>query len=77
MDGAALEAVLEAVVARIQRMADEHWRALDESCRLLDAHAWLGPAGDRLVADVHGLRHDLHALLSRALADARRAAVRA
>ncbi|PZG25360.1 hypothetical protein C1I98_34695 [Spongiactinospora gelatinilytica] len=62
---------MEAVVARIQRMSDEHGRALDDSCRLLADDAWLGPAAVRFGQEVHGLRHDLRSTLARALADAR------
>ena len=34
---------MRAAVARIQRLSDEHWWALDPSCRLMENDALLGP----------------------------------
>lgn len=62
---------IRAAVERIQRLSDEHWRALDPTCALMDDQAWVGPTGDRFGAEVQACRRELRALLTTAVNSAR------
>lgn len=57
---------LEAV-NRIQRLSDEHWHALDASCRAMDDDAWVGPEGRAFRDEVHRERRELQGQLARAV----------
>ncbi|MFG1702460.1 hypothetical protein ACFLIM_04640 [Nonomuraea sp. M3C6] len=58
---------MRAVAERIQRLSDEHWWALDPSCRLMENHAWVGPTGGRFDAQVQADRRELRAMLTQAV----------
>lgn len=58
---------MQAVVQRIQRLSDEHWWALDPSCRLMEGDAWVGPAGARFDAQVHADQRELREMLAQAV----------
>jgi hypothetical protein len=58
---------MQAVAERIQRLSDEHWWTLDPSCRLMEADAWVGPAGARFDAQVHADRRELRDMLAQAV----------
>ncbi|ACZ90227.1 hypothetical protein [Streptosporangium roseum] len=63
LDREAMRAVLE----RIQRLSDEHWWALDPSCRLMEGDAWVGPTGARFGTQVNADQRELRDLLARAV----------
>ena len=58
---------MRAVAERIQRLSDEHWWALDPSCRLMENDAWVGPTGARFDAQVHADRQELQGMLTQAV----------
>ncbi|MEU7828010.1 MULTISPECIES: hypothetical protein [unclassified Nonomuraea] len=58
---------MRAVAERIQRLSDEHWWALDPSCRLMEKAAWVGPTGVRFGAQVHADQRELRDLLTQAV----------
>ncbi|MER6828673.1 hypothetical protein ABT352_22020 [Streptosporangium sp. NPDC000563] len=58
---------MRAVVERIQRLSDEHWWALDPSCRLMENDAWVGPTGTRFGTEVHAHQRELRDLLTTAV----------
>ncbi|MEU8248437.1 hypothetical protein [Nonomuraea sp. NPDC048916] len=58
---------MRAVAERIQRLSDEHWWALDPSCRLMENDAWVGPAGVRFDTQVHADQRELRDLLTLAV----------
>ncbi|GIH77523.1 hypothetical protein [Planobispora longispora] len=58
---------MRAAVERIQRLSDEHWWALDPSCRLMENDAWVGPAGSRFGTRVHADQRELRAMLTEAV----------
>ncbi|MFI6796733.1 hypothetical protein [Streptosporangium canum] len=58
---------MRAVVERVQRLSDEHWWALDPSCRLMENDAWVGPTGVRFGTDVHADQRELRDLLTKAV----------
>jgi hypothetical protein len=60
-------------INRIQRLSDDHWYAMDDSCRALDDNAWVGPAGRRFQEDVYAQRKELRAQLAKAVRSAREA----
>ncbi|MCG5214005.1 hypothetical protein [Streptosporangium sp. KLBMP 9127] len=62
---------MRAVVERVQRLSDEHWWALDPSCRLIAGDAWVGPAGTRFGADVHADQRELRDMLAKAVHSAK------
>ncbi|TDD51299.1 hypothetical protein E1286_10575 [Nonomuraea terrae] len=59
--------MMRAMVERIRRLSDEHWWALHTSCRLMEAGAWVGPAGARFAAQVHADQRELRELLEEAV----------
>jgi hypothetical protein len=63
----ALTQELRAAVARIQRLSDDYWHALDPTCGAMEDSAWIGPAGRRFGSSVHSDRGELRAQLSRAV----------
>ncbi|GAA3445269.1 hypothetical protein [Planomonospora venezuelensis] len=63
---------MRAVVERIRRLSDEHWWALDPSCRLMEDDAWVGPAGARFGTQVHADQRELRAVLAEAVHSAER-----
>jgi hypothetical protein len=64
------QAVL-AAVNRIQRLSDDHWHLLDDSCRAVDDGAWVGPEGRRFTAEVYAQRRELQTQLAKAVHAAR------
>lgn len=64
-------AAMRAVVERIQRLSDEHWWALDPSCRLMENDTWVGPAGTLFGTEVHADQRELRDLLAKAVHSAR------
>ncbi|MFI7707050.1 hypothetical protein [Nonomuraea sp. NPDC049480] len=58
---------MRAVAERIQRLSDEHWWALDPSCRLMENDTWVGPAGGRFDAQVHADQRELRDMLREAV----------
>ncbi|GII95594.1 hypothetical protein [Sinosporangium siamense] len=62
---------MQAAADRIQRLSDDHWWALDPSCRLMQNNAWMGPTGTRFGTDVHGDQRELRDLLAKAVHSAR------
>ncbi|MBN6052993.1 hypothetical protein JYK22_13730, partial [Nonomuraea sp. RK-328] len=58
---------MRAAAQRIQRLSDEHWWALDATCRLMENDAWVGPAGGRFDAQVHADQRELRAMLAQAV----------
>ncbi|MBG0828957.1 hypothetical protein HS041_14375 [Planomonospora sp. ID67723] len=58
---------MRAVAERIRRLSDEHWWALDPSCRLMENDAWVGPAGSRFGTQVHADQRELRDMLTRAV----------
>lgn len=58
---------MRAVAERIQRLSDEHWWALDPSCRLMENDAWVGPTGARFDAQIHADQRELRAALTQAV----------
>jgi hypothetical protein len=58
---------MRAAVARIQRLSDEYWWALDPSCRLMENDAWVGPTGARFGTEVHADQRELRDLLAKAV----------
>ncbi|GGS47917.1 hypothetical protein GCM10010156_03350 [Planobispora rosea] len=58
---------MRAAVERIQRLSDEHWWALDPSCRLMENDTWVGPAGSRFGTQVHADQRELRAMLTEAV----------
>lgn len=58
---------MRAVAERIQRLSDEHWWALDPSCRLMENDAWVGPTGARFDAQVHADQRELQNMLTQAV----------
>ncbi|MFI7634308.1 hypothetical protein [Nonomuraea sp. NPDC049400] len=58
---------MQAVAERIQRLSDEHWWALDPSCRLMEGDAWVGPASARFDAQVHADQRELRDTLTQAV----------
>ncbi|MBB2911262.1 hypothetical protein FHS43_002527 [Streptosporangium becharense] len=63
---------MRAVVERIQRLSDEHWWALDHSCRLMADNAWMGPTGSKFGTDVQADQRELRDQLARAVHSAQR-----
>jgi hypothetical protein len=63
---------MRAVAERIRRLSDEHWWALDTSCRLMDDDAWVGPAGARFGARLRADQRELRDLLTQAVHSAGR-----
>ncbi|MBG0816010.1 hypothetical protein [Planomonospora sp. ID82291] len=63
---------MRAVVERIQRLSDEHWWALDPSCRLMEGDAWVGPTGSRFGTQIHADQRELRDLLAKAVDSANR-----
>lgn len=68
--------LMQAAVQRIQKLSDDNWWSLHASCRLMEADAWVGPAGNRFNGSVHNAQKELHAMLSQAVAMARDKLVR-
>ena len=66
----ALTQELQAVVARIQRLSDDYWHALDSTCGAMDDRAWIGPAGRRFGTAVHSDRSELQGQLVKAVRSA-------
>ncbi|MEV0591104.1 hypothetical protein [Nonomuraea cavernae] len=62
---------MRAVAERIQRLSDEHWWALDPSCRLMENDTWVGPTGARFDAQVHADQRELRDMLTQALHSAK------
>ncbi|MFG1947758.1 hypothetical protein [Nonomuraea sp. NPDC048826] len=62
---------MQAALARIQKLSDDNWWALHASCQLMEADAWVGPAGNRFDQSVHSYQRELHAMLTQAVAMAR------
>ncbi|TDE30706.1 hypothetical protein E1295_40955 [Nonomuraea mesophila] len=62
---------MQAALARIQRLSDEHWWTLHQVCGLMRGDAWVGPAGRRFGEEVHAAERALREMLSKAVADAR------
>ncbi|WP_336204710.1 hypothetical protein [Nonomuraea sp. LPB2021202275-12-8] len=58
---------IRAVAQRIQRLSDEHWWALDPSCRLMDGDAWVGSAGARFDAQLRADQQELRSMLAQAV----------
>ncbi|WP_433439902.1 hypothetical protein [Nonomuraea sp. CA-141351] len=58
---------MRAVAERIQRLSDDHWWALDPSCRLMEASAWVGPTGARFDTQVHADQRELRDMLVQAV----------
>lgn len=58
---------MQAVAERIQRLSDEHWWALQPSCRLMENETWVGPAGSRFGTQIHADQRELWALLKQAI----------
>ena len=58
---------MRAVAERIQRLSDEHWWALDPSCRLMENDSWVGPTGGRFDAQVHADQRELRNMLTKAV----------
>ncbi|MGW0806712.1 hypothetical protein [Nonomuraea sp. NPDC002799] len=58
---------MRAVAERIQRLSDEHWWALDASCRLMENDAWVGPTGSRFDIQVHADQRELRNMLTRSV----------
>ncbi|MBF8188429.1 hypothetical protein ITP53_22405 [Nonomuraea sp. K274] len=58
---------MRAAAERIQRLSDEHWWALDPSCRLMENDTWVGPAGARFDAQVHADQRELWDMLKQAM----------
>ncbi|MEU0567568.1 hypothetical protein ABZ297_19580 [Nonomuraea sp. NPDC005983] len=63
---------MRAAAERIQRLSDEHWWALDSSCRLMENDAWVGPTGARFDAQVHADQRELRDMLTQAVHSANR-----
>ncbi|MEW9548025.1 hypothetical protein [Nonomuraea sp. NPDC050783] len=63
---------MRAVVQRLQRLSDEHWWALDASCRLMERNAWVGPMGVRFDHQIRADQRELRDLLVQALHSAQR-----
>jgi len=61
---------MRAMAQRIQRLSDEHWWALQPSCRLMENDTWVGPAGARFDSQVHADQQELWALLKQAVQSA-------
>ncbi|GAA3214253.1 hypothetical protein [Nonomuraea helvata] len=61
---------MRAAAQRIQRLSDEHWWALDPSCRLMENDAWVGPTGARFDAQVHADQRELRDMLAQAVHNA-------
>ncbi|GLY84782.1 hypothetical protein [Actinoallomurus iriomotensis] len=61
---------LRVALARIQRLSDDHWHALDPTCGAMDADAWMGPAGRRFGSSVRSDRVELRGQLSQAVRNA-------
>lgn len=66
----ALTQELQAAVARIQRLSDDYWHALDSTCGAMDDRAWIGPAGRRFGTAVHSDRSELQGQLVKAVRSA-------
>ncbi|SDG97333.1 hypothetical protein SAMN05421869_101154 [Nonomuraea jiangxiensis] len=58
---------IRAVAQRLQRLSDDHWCALDPSCRFMANDAWVGPAGSRFGTQVHADQRELRAVLTQAV----------
>ncbi|MEV4574743.1 hypothetical protein AB0K16_15940 [Nonomuraea jabiensis] len=58
---------MRTVAERIQRLSDEHWWALDLSCRLMENDAWVGPTGTRFGTQVHADQQELRGMLTQAV----------
>lgn len=73
-DGDLRELILNAraLLARIQRLSDDHWHVLDATCRAMDDGAWVGPAARRFGAAVHSARAELRGQLAKAVHSAQR-----
>ncbi|TMR99043.1 hypothetical protein EJK15_09790 [Nonomuraea basaltis] len=63
---------MRAVAQRIQWLSDEHWWALDPSCRLMENDTWVGPTGTRFDAQVHADQRELRDMLRHAVHSANR-----
>jgi hypothetical protein len=63
---------MRSVTERIQRLSDEHWWALDPSCRLMEKDAWVGPTGARFDVQVHADQRELRTMLTWAVHSANR-----
>ncbi|NRQ35619.1 hypothetical protein HII36_27850 [Nonomuraea sp. NN258] len=61
---------MQAAAERIQRLSDEHWWALDPSCRLMDDDAWVGSTGTRFDTQVHADQRELRDMLAKAVQSA-------
>lgn len=57
--------------ARVQRLSDEHWHALDASCSAMEDDAWVGPVGRRFHEELEQQRLALHLLLQEAVHSAK------
>jgi hypothetical protein len=66
----ALTQEVQAAVARIQRLSDEYWHALDSTCGFVDDRAWMGPAGRRFGTAVHSCRSEVQGQLAKAVRSA-------
>jgi hypothetical protein len=64
-------AELEASLQRIQKLSDEHWWTLHQTCSLMENDAWVGPTGRDFDKEVHADQRMLRDMLSRAVDDAK------
>ncbi|BCB75426.1 hypothetical protein GCM10022251_29460 [Phytohabitans flavus] len=56
-----------ATYRRIKALSDEHWHALDATCRAMDNQTWVGPAGRKFGKGVHDHRAELWRQLTSAV----------
>jgi hypothetical protein len=56
------------LLARMQRLSDEHWHLLDQPCRAMEDKAWVGPSGRSFDGRIHGSLGTLRAELKEAIA---------
>jgi hypothetical protein len=57
-------------VARIQRLSDDCWHALDATCQAMDDDAWVGPVARRFHDAVRTDQRELQAQLAEAVREA-------
>ncbi|MGP3977973.1 hypothetical protein ACTWQF_28940 [Streptomyces sp. 8N114] len=58
-------------VARIQRLSDDCWHALQASCSAMDDDAWVGPVARRFHDTVRADQRELQTQLAKAVQDAK------
>ncbi|GAA2738795.1 hypothetical protein GCM10010439_74010 [Actinocorallia aurantiaca] len=66
---------LRMILADVREMSDRHWRQFDDSVRLMDGKAWVGPSARVFERELRRNRQVLQAQLQKAVDSLRRSGV--